>query len=322
MAPQSQLALDTFPHLRGVGIPAGDTPLVRELERVPGPDAVQLLASNLAVISRAVAFACRRYRLDFDDAEEFAATVNLRLVENDFAILRAYENRSSFATFISIVVQRMALDYRIHLWGKWHPSAEAKRLGPLAVELEQLLHRDGRTIDQALTILAPKHPDGHLTIESLQSLAARLPERAPKRRNVSLDEAASVAISKTGDVEEPVMAGERRRSSERISSMMSAVIARLPEEERLILQLRFEGGMTVPQIARALGIDQKLTYRRIDRRMRDIRSELERAGIEWRDVLDLIGRDEALLQFDIGKRKPRPSIRADETAAEQSEGSP
>jgi RNA polymerase sigma factor (sigma-70 family) len=288
---------------------------------VPGPHAHELFESNLAVISRAVAFACRRYRLDFDDAEEFASTVNLRLVENDFAILRAYEYRSSFATFISIVVQRMALDYRIHLWGKWHTSAEAKRLGPIAVELEQLLHRDGRTIDQALTILEPKHRDDHLTIESLQALADRLPERAPKRRDVSLDEAASDALSRPADVDEPIMANERRRSSERLSSMMSAVISRLPEDERLILQLRFEGGMTVPQIARALGLDQKLTYRRIERRMRDIRSELEGAGIEWRDVLDLIGRDEALLQFDIGKRKPRPSIRADETAAEQSEGS-
>jgi transposase-like protein len=102
---------------------------------------------------------------------------------------------------------------------------------------------------------------------------------------------------------------------------MSAVIERLPEDERLILQLRFEGGMTVPQIARALGLDQKLTYRRIEKRMRDIRTELERSGIAWRDVLDLIGRDEALLQFDLGKQKPRPSIDADETAQANMEGS-
>jgi transposase-like protein len=102
---------------------------------------------------------------------------------------------------------------------------------------------------------------------------------------------------------------------------MSAVIERLPEDERLILQLRFEGGMTVPQIARALGLDQKLTYRRIERRMRDIRTELERSGIAWRDVLDLIGRDEALLQFDLGKQKPRPSIGADERAPATTEES-
>lgn len=286
---------------------------------MPSLEAQELLTSNLAVINRAVAFACRRYRLDFGDAEDFASTVNLKLVENDYAILRAYEGRSSFATFISIVVQRMALDYRIHLWGKWHSSAEAKRLGSLAVDLEQLLYRDGQTLDQALTILKPKH-DG-VTLESLQSLADRLPERTPRPRDVGIEKAESVAITRPADVEEPIFADERRAASEKLSAIMSAVIGRLPEDERLILQLRFEGGMTVPQIARALGLDQKLTYRRIDRRMHDIREELERSGIAWRDVLDLIGRDEVLLQFDLGKQKPRPSLRADERATSNSEGS-
>ncbi len=271
------------------------------------------------MIERAIGFASRRYRLDPNDAEEFAAVVKLKLVDNDYAILRAYEARSSFSTYISIVVQRLALDYCIHVWGKWHASAEAKRLGSLAIDLEQLLHRDGRTTDEALVILAPKHEG--ITRESLQSMAARLPARAPRHRDVGLEKAESVAVVRPADVEEPVFANERRRASEKLSMIMSAVIGRLPEDERLILQLRFEGGMTVPQIARSLGLDQKLTYRRIERRMRDIRVELERSGIAWRDVLDLIGRDEVLLQFDLGKQKPRPSIAADETAQANTEGS-
>lgn len=284
-----------------------------------GPDARELLTSNLAVIERAVGFAARRYRLDPNDAEEFAAVVRLKLVENDYAILRAYQARSSFATYISIVVQRLALDYCIHAWGKWHASAEAKRLGALAIELEQLLHRDGRTVEDSLVILRSKHAG--ITRESLQSIAARLPERAPRHRHVGLEKAESVAITRPGDVEEPIFANERRRASEQLSVTMSSVIAKLPEDERLILQLRFEGGMTVPQIARSLGLDQKLTYRRIERRMRDIRVELERSGIAWPDVLDLIGRDEVLLQFDLGKQKLRPSTGADEMAPANTEGS-
>jgi RNA polymerase sigma factor (sigma-70 family) len=283
------------------------------------PEAHELLTSNLAVIERVVAFVCRRYRLGENDAEELAAIVRLRLVENDYAILRAYENRSSFATYISIVVQRMALDYRIHAWGKWHASAEAQRLGSLAVDLECLLRRDRRTLDEALAILASKH-DG-VTRQSLQLLADSLPERAPRRRDVDLEEAESVAVTRPGDVEEPMLADERRQASERLSTIMSAVIARLPDDERLILQLRFEGGMTVAQIARALGLDQKLTYRRIERRMREIKDELERSGIASRDVLDLIGRDETLLRFDLGKQKPRPSISSDERTSAHSEDS-
>ena len=283
------------------------------------PEAHELLTSNLAVIDRVVAFTCRRYRLDADEAEEFASTVRLKLIEDDYAILRAYEERSSFSTYISIVVQRMALDYRIHVWGKWHASAEAKRLGPLAVELEQLLHRDGRTLDEALVILAPR-VEG-VTRESLQSIADRLPQRPARRRRVGLNEAESVAVTRPAEVEEPLLADERRRASETLSALMSSLIAALPDDERLILQLRFEGGMTVAQIARVLRLDQKLTYRRIERRMREIKAELARRGVAASDVLDLIGRDEELLRFDLGKGNRRPSIEGDERAPARTEGS-
>lgn len=276
-----------------------------------------MLTANLPLIERAVAFVCRRKRLDPDEAEEFAAIVNLKLVENDCAILRAYEGRSGFATFISVVVQRMALDYRIHVWGKWHDTAEAKRLGPLAVQLERLLHRDGRTIDEAFVILGASHEG--ITRESLAALAGRLPERAPRMREVAIGPAELPA--QTVATDERVLADERRRASEHLSSIMSAIVARLPEDEQLILQLRFEGGMTVPEIARALQLDQKLLYRRIERRMRDIRKELESTGVASADVLDLIGRDEAVLEFDLGKQNWRPSIGADETATARSEDS-
>lgn len=283
-----------------------------------GSESFELLTANLSVIESAIRFASRRNRLDPEDAEEFASIVKLKLVENDYAILRAYERRSSFATFISIVVQRMALDYRIHAWGKWHVSAEAKRLGPLAIDLEQLLHRDGRTLDEALPILAPRHDA--VTRELLASLAQRLPARAPRMREVAMSAAESVA-AQTSAVEEKVLAGERRNVSERVSAVMSAAISRLPENERLVLQLRFEGGMTVAQIARALQLDQKLLYRQIERRMRDIRAELERSGLSSRDVLDLVGSDDAVLSFELRKQDPRPSIGGDETETARSEDS-
>jgi RNA polymerase sigma factor for flagellar operon FliA len=279
----------------------------------------ELLTANLPLIERAVAFACRRSRLDPDDAEEFGAIVKLKLIENDYAILRSYEARSGFATFISVVVQRMALDYRIHLWGKWHTTAEAKRLGELAVELEKLLHRDGRALDEALVILGPKHEG--VTRESLAALAVRLPARAPRMREVAIADSAELR-AETAAADERVLEGERRRTSEKVSAVMSAIIAELPEADQLILQLRFEGGMAVSQIARALQIEQKLLYRRLERRMKDLRAELERRGVDANDALDLIGRDEAILEFDLGNRNRRPSIGRDERAANQPEEFP
>lgn len=267
-------------------------------------DAEELLTANLALIERAIAFACRRHQLLPEDAEEFASIVKLRLVENDYAILRAHEGRSKLSTYLGVVVQRMALDYRIHEWGKWHDSAEAKRLGPLAVELERHLHRDGRTLGEALALLAPRHEG--VTTESLAALAGRLPQRAPRMREVALDDASPVASPPAEDAEAHLLAGERREIADRVSALMNDSIESLPEEERLLLQLRFQEGMTVAQIARATHEDQKQLYRRIERCMRDIRRGLEETGISPGDVLDLIGRDDAVLQFQLGKASPRP----------------
>lgn len=280
----------------------------------------ELLTENLAVIERAIGFAARRYRLDAGDAEEFEAIVKLKLIENDYAILQAFENRSSFATYISVVVQRMALDYRTHIWGRWHGSTEAKRLGALATELEKLLHRDGRSLDEALLLLRSKHEG--VTRDTLSALAAKLPRRPPRHREVELEEATESALTRASDAEEPMLAADRRRASERLSQLMSGMIERLPAEDRLVLQLRFENGMTVAQVARALGLDQKLTYRRIERNMHEIRRELERSGIASRDVSDLIGRDEVLLHFELGKRDRRPSMQNDERTLAQREETP
>ncbi len=277
----------------------------------------ELLTENLTVVERAIRFAARRYHLTPEDAEDFEGIVKLKLVENDYAILRAYEHRSSFATYISIVVQRMALDYRVHTWGRWHPSAEAKRLGSLALDLEQLLHRDGRTLEEAAVLLGSRH-DG-VSDQSLRAIAAKLPPRPPRHREVELDEATSTTVSAHGAADEPLLTDDRRRQSAQLSELMSGLMARLPSDDRLILQLRFEGGMTVAQIARSLGLDQKLTYRRIERNMRDIRRELERSGIASRDVADLIGRDEIFVQFELGNHELRPSMLRDERAQAQPE---
>jgi RNA polymerase sigma factor (sigma-70 family) len=262
-----------------------------------------LLTQNLGLIERAVAFACRRYRFSAEDAEEFGATVQIKLVVNDYEVLRKYEGRSKFSTWISVVVQRLALDYRITKWGKWHASAEAKRLGEVAVELEQLLHRDGRSFDEAATILAFKHPG--ITRESLRNLSERLPERAPKPRHVDVEDVALVTSPSV--VDDAVMAGDRQRLAGALSAAMAGIIRELPEQDRLVLQMRFEGGMSVVQIARALQIEQKLLYRRIEQHIRTMRSALESRGFDANDVVDLIGRDGAILDFDLGNRAARPS---------------
>jgi RNA polymerase sigma factor (sigma-70 family) len=271
----------------------GRPPRLRE-DRLP-LDARDLLVANLDLVDRVVAFTSRRARLDESDAEEFASVVKLKLVENDYAIIRKFEGRSSFSTFLAVVVQRMLLDYRIHMWGKWHPSAEAKRMGDLAVELEKLLHRDGRTLEEAATQLRAVPRD------ELQRLAGALPPRGPKRRMVDLEEAASVSTPPAAPD------SDRTRTSAALSSIVQRFLAQLPPDDRLMLQLRFDSGMTVAQIARSLNEDQKAMYRRMERRLREMRAELERAGIASEDAHALIGDQGVVLDFQLGSAQRRPS---------------
>jgi RNA polymerase sigma factor for flagellar operon FliA len=276
-------------------------------------DPRDLLVDNLDVVRRAIRYAARRYGFEL---EEFEGEVMVRLAENDYADLRAFEGRSSFRTYISTVVQLKARDYADYLWGKWRPSAEAKRLGPLAVDLERLLRRDGLTIEEAVTRLQATHKD--VSHASLRALEARLPLRQPRPRFSSLDSIDEPPPVQARDPNERLLAEEQRKKAQEITRVISPTLARLTTQDRLILNWHFVHGMSFARIARAEKLHQKLIYRRMEQIKREIRRELEKAGFRWEDIADLIGRDEAFLHFDIGNLKPSPSTPVDESTDDES----
>src|SRR5260221_1849916 len=59
----------------------------------------QLYLSKLDVIERAIGAVCRRHCLFGADGEDFASTVRIHLIENDYGVLRAYQERSSLHTY-------------------------------------------------------------------------------------------------------------------------------------------------------------------------------------------------------------------------------
>ena len=85
--------------------------------------------------------------------------VRLKLLQDDYAVLRKYRGASSQTTFLTVVISNLFRDHRIKHWGKWRPSAEAKRHGEVAVRLEAAIYRDGQSFEQACGFLAQ---DGRL----------------------------------------------------------------------------------------------------------------------------------------------------------------
>jgi RNA polymerase sigma factor for flagellar operon FliA len=236
-----------------------------------------LLASHLGAVERVVAFVCRRNRLSADDADEFGGVVRLKLVEDNYAMLRAFEGRSSLQTYLTVVIQRLYLDFRISQWGKWRPSAEARRLGPTAVLFERLTTRDGLTAGEARMVMRANHGVTETDAE-LDAIAARLPHRT-KRRVVS-DEALIDIPGSSHDGEVRVLRAEAEAENIRGFAALEAALADLTTQDRLIIKYRFEHGLQVVQIARLMHLEQKPLYRRIEGILRALRIRLEAAGVD------------------------------------------
>src|SRR6185436_7953520 len=270
----------------------------------------QLLERELPRIERITNVICRRSGMEPDEIEEFAAEVKLRLVKNDYAILRAFAGRSSFSTYIAAVIRRMLIDYRRHHRGKWHDSAEAQRLGQLGIDVERAMVRDGRTPQDTLTLLREKHPE--ITIAEIERIARSLPVKI-KHKLVPIEEAES--IESTGDTDRVV----RMDMAARISAVVCSFIDGLPAEEQLIFRLRFDCNMTVAQISRSLHRDQQVLYRLLYKHFDALRAELTNVGVDARVVEDLIGSDPNLLDFRLKNRTARPSEGAESEGADRQE---
>ncbi len=259
-----------------------------------GTQPESLFVRELSTIDRAIRFACRRGRMQPHDADDFASYVKLRLIDDSYAIIRKYQRRSTFAAFISIVVQRLLLDYRISQWGKWHASATARRLGEPAITIEALLFRDGRTIDEILPSLTRRWPD--LTRQRVETISTKLPTRTARPRPVDIDYARD-AIAADDRVDEVVFASYWRDVSSRIEDIVRATMRDLRDMDRLIFRLRFEGGMSVADISRTLRIEQKPLYRQLQRMLVLLRARLEAAGITAADAASVLASRHRDLDF-------------------------
>jgi RNA polymerase sigma factor (sigma-70 family) len=253
-----------------------------------------LFLQHLETIERAIQQACRRGAIPGDDGEDFASYVRLKLIEKDYAIIRKYDQRSSFAAFISIVVQRLLLDYRIAHWGKWHASNEAKRLGEVAIVIEAMLYRDGRTLDEVVPTLLRRWPE--LTRAAIDDVVQRLPPRMPRCRTVQLDEDVVETLAANDEFGDDA---ERAVVAERIASIVRSVMNAADARDRLIFRLQFEGEMSVADISRTLKIEQKPLYRRLKRLLATLRARLEAAGVTAADAEDVLASRGIHLDFGL-----------------------
>lgn len=220
---------------------------------------------QLTLLSAIIRDVARSGRLRGDQIEDFAQSVHLRLARRHYDIFLRFSGRSSLRTFLTVAVTRMLLDWRNAVYGKWRPSAAARRLGPWAVRLERLCHRDGYTANEAVRYLSgSRDAPGS---GALDVLAEQLPARQrPREVQMELDEHHAPAI------ENFVEAEERRLAERHSRAELAAALRRLPAGDRRLIRMRYSRGLTIRAIAASLDVDPKVMYRRVERVIRTLRA--------------------------------------------------
>jgi RNA polymerase sigma factor (sigma-70 family) len=244
-----------------------------------------LLEQHFPLIRQRLDRLSRRSGLPEHEAEELRSWALFKLVENDYRILASWEGRSSFPTFLTVVLVNLMRDYRIHVWGKWRPSAAALRRGPEAVLLERLCVRDRLPLDEAIERMRTEHGVS-LSQAELERMAVSL-RRSTERRRVSEEELLRIPVD--GQVESRIEDGERARTEERLRELLAPLLQSLPAQDRLLLKLHYWEGLSMATISPLLGRPQRELYSARDKCLKKLRRSLEKEGLSTDQVRGLSG---------------------------------
>lgn len=261
-------------------------PQVRILDR---PSAEAVFLEHLGWIEKVAASACRKNAWA-TEAEDFAAWVKMKMMEDDYAVLRKFRGESEVKTYITTVVVRYFHNYSRERRGRWRPSAAAERLGPPAGELEMLVRRDGYPLRQAAEQLRTA---GRTTLSDVElaRLLARIPERAPLRP-VEVGAEPVLAAEDPSRADERVVASESEAERSALTDALKRAMGELEPEERMIVRMHFGDGRSLADVARTLGVDQKPLYRLVPRLRERLRERLVAEGVSAAVVRALLDRED------------------------------
>jgi RNA polymerase sigma factor (sigma-70 family) len=254
-------------------------------------DHQHLLTDQLEIIQQIVRATARKKYFTPVQTEDFAGYVSLKLIADDYAVLRKFKNRSTWWTYLVTVIGRLASDFQDEAFGRWRPSDAAVRIGAVAVLLEQFVVRDGHTLEEAVQILRTHH-DPSLTDAALRDTWQKLPPRRGRMRFVDEEHAERPASETAEDL---VEASQLASEIDRLDSVLKDAYEQLPSRDRLTIALRFDEGFSVAHISKLVGSSVPTLHRRFADSIEKLRAALVAAGFTEQQVSGLIGRSAVVL---------------------------
>ena len=246
----------------------------------------RLFVKELATIQGAVDTVRRRHRLSAIEAEDLLSEAYVKIVEDDYAVLRKFLGQSSLKTYLTVVVNRVHLDARDKLWGRWRPSVAARRHGRIAIDFERLTRRQGLAFDDACAAVERRHGTASVDRPALLHLDEILPRRL--RRHFTAADVLEEIAAPEADPDSKATKRARAVAWARTSRAVAAEVARLPRADRQLVRRRFVDGTRVMDLARESAEPPKALYRHVSRLLSTLRHGLEQRGVSRPDAVELL----------------------------------
>ena len=221
------------------------------------------LVKHLPVIDAAIKVACRRHEILDDQAEEFASHTKLKLIENDYHLIRSFQGKSSFRTYLFTVINRIFIDWLRMMKGRWRPSEYAKRLGQMGIKLEELMARKKLSYQEACYAIKINH-GVNIDSREFRKLADKISKQLstnPRQVDIPLEK----INNSESTLKDPVIDKNSQEIREKIVSIIKDVSESLEANDKLILKMHFHDNLGISVISRILkqkrhGVDARLKF--------------------------------------------------------------
>jgi len=225
-----------------------------------------------------------RFEYEEDRAEECFLFVCEQLSANGCRRLRRFQpaGPASFSTWLRLVTRNLCLDWRRRENGRLRAFRSVSRLGALDRRVADCIYERGMSLRETLLALQTFHPS--LTEEQLSESLRRVREsldsrqlwllgrRRKKLQSLERDSASSNERFEA-QIADPDPSPEGLAEIAERRSALTRALARLDSEERLLVRLRYEEGLTLDQVSQLAGLGNP---QRADRRIREVLARLRR----------------------------------------------
>lgn len=188
---------------------------------------------------------------------------------------------ASFSTWVQVITHNLCLDWHRKKSGRFRLFRSLADLSARDEEIYRSVYAHGLSSVETRRALQPEYPD--LTASDVTETIERIRQQLTPRQHwllslqrpkvVPLDAYTAGGVSKSrkqiadrGPNPELFAANQERRAQ------LAAALDRLSEEDRLLVRLRFEEGLTLQQVANLTGLNNA---QQADRRLQEVLAQLK-----------------------------------------------